>query len=240
MTRTPVGGDYGALRRLYANYAPRYDRQFARYTAATLGRAIAAIDAPPRSLVDVACGTGVLAEHVRKRWPATSIIGVDLSREMLDQAARRMPPTGERTARGGRDERAAYNDGAAVAATTTTAITDWRIGPAEKLPVDNAFADTLTCTNAFHLVQDPDAALAEFRRVLAPGGRLVLVDWSRDFISMRGLLATLTLVRRQKRRAWSLDELAGAVERAGFAVELRERFKVGPVWGLMTIRGRRR
>lgn len=217
--------DYGALRRLYASYAPRYDRQFARYTAATLRRAIAAMDeAPPRRLVDVACGTGVLGQKVRERWPAASIIGIDLSQEMLEQAARRMPSTKIAPS-------AAADDGV---------VTDWRVGAAERLPVDDGFADTLTCTNAFHLVQEPDAALAEFRRVLAPGGRLVLVDWCRDFISMRGLLAALPVVRRQRRRAWSMDELGAAVDRAGFGVDLRERFKVGPVWGLMTVRGRRR
>ncbi|MFO0873863.1 MAG: methyltransferase domain-containing protein [Phycisphaerales bacterium] len=215
-------GDYGALRRLYADYAPRYDRQFARYTATTLRRAIAALgDQPPGRLVDVACGTGVLAEQVRERWPGTPIVGVDLSPEMLAQAARRMPRTGT-----------ASTDGAVP--------TDWRAGPAEKLPVGDGEADTLTCTNAFHLVQAPDDALAEFRRVLRPGGRLVLVDWSRDFLSMRGLLLALRVVRRQRRRPWTLESLRAAVELAGFSIEATDRFKSGPVWGLMTIVGRRR
>lgn len=212
--------DYGTLRRLYAWYAADYDRRFARYSEGTLAHAVEALgDAPPGRLVDVACGTGLLVERIRRRWPRTPAIGIDLSEEMLAVAVGRLP----------RSE----GDGGAP-------FTDWRAAPAERLPLDDGEADTLTCTNAFHLVQDPAAALAEFHRVLASGGRLVLVDWCRDFLSMRILLWTLRIVRRQRRIAWSLEDLSTAVRRAGFTVEFTDRFRLGPVWGLLRIVGRKR
>ncbi|HMN95140.1 MAG TPA: methyltransferase domain-containing protein [Phycisphaerales bacterium] len=220
--RAPLAGlsgtDYRGLRKLYARYARGYDRRFARYSAATLGEAVSALGAEaPGRLVDVACGTGMLVEAVRRRWPETPAIGVDLSAEMLEQAERRVPA----------------GDGA------SGPPTQWRIGPAEALPLEEGAADTLTCTNAFHLVQRPVDALAEFRRVLVPGGRLVIVDWCADFRSMRALLAALEVVRRQRRSAWTLDDLGAAVAGAGFEIARSHRFKVGPIWGLMTIVARR-
>jgi ubiquinone/menaquinone biosynthesis C-methylase UbiE len=234
-------GDYGALRRLYARYAASYDRRFSRYSEGTLERAVAALaDQAPGRLLDVACGTGLLAERIRRRWPQTPVIGVDLSAEMLEMASRRMP----------------RHDGSGGGP-----LTDWRVGPAEALPVADGAADTLTCTNAFHLVQQPAQALAEFRRALAPGGRLLLVDWNREFLSMRLMLLGLRVFRRQRRVAWTLNALLREVRRAGFAVTSSARapreppgcpetsavrmapqsappcsggsFKLGPVWGLL-------
>lgn len=206
--------DYAALRRLYARYAPNYDRRFARYSDATLRHAMQAIgDTPPGHLVDVACGTGLLIERVRLRWPATPSIGVDLSPDMLEQADRRLPTS----------------DG------SVSPSTSWRVGPAEDLPIDDASADTLTCTNAFHLVQRPTDALAEFRRVLRPHGRLIIVDWCADYRSMRLLLAALPILLHQRRHPWTLERLRAAMETAGFVVTSAERFKVGPIWGLMTL-----
>lgn len=208
-------GHYQQLQRLYAWYAPRYDRIFAGYSETTLARALAGLDdVAPGRLLDVACGTGLFAAKVRERWPMTPVVGVDLSPEMLEQAAERLPPT---------------------AGTEDVPPTSWLTGSAEHLPLGDGAIDTLVCTNAFHLVQEPLAALAEFRRVLRPDGRLVLVDWCRDYRSMRLLLAALRIVRRQQRRIWGRDELAAAVADAGFRIGRSERFRFGPVWGLASI-----
>lgn len=214
------GGDYGRLHRLYARYAANYDRRFHRYSQGTLDHAMQVLGhAAPGRVLDVACGTGLLPERIRRRWPQAAIIGVDLSPDMLAVAERRLPR---------------------CEGTETAPFTDWRVGPAEALPVDDAWADTLTCTNAFHLVQRPHDALREFHRALAPGGRLVLLDWCRDFRSMRSMLVMLRVVRRQHRIAWTLSGLRAAVEQAGFAVEAAGRFKLGAMWGLMSIAARRR
>ncbi|WP_121821240.1 class I SAM-dependent methyltransferase [Halostella salina] len=50
---------------------------------------------------------------------------------------------------------------------------------AADLPLPDGEADAVVSTMTYHEFHSPDA-LAELRRVLAPGGRLVLVDWSAD------------------------------------------------------------
>ncbi|MCA9283823.1 MAG: methyltransferase domain-containing protein [Phycisphaerales bacterium] len=207
---------YDDLQRLYARYAPRYDRQFARYNDRTLAAALDAIVRPPQRVVDVACGTGLLAERIRHRWPLAALIGIDLSAAMLEQARRRLPPTDGDEHRG---------------------PLVWRLGNAEHLPVESGWADTLICTNAFHLVQDPTAALSEFRRVLGEDGTLVIVDWCADHLSMRLVVPALGLLRPQRRKVWPLERLTQALRAAGFGIVRQERFKVGPSWGLMTVVG---
>lgn len=49
-------------------------------------------------------------------------------------------------------------------------------GDAGRLPFREAAFDKLVCTNSFHHYPDGPAALREMRRVLKPGGLLVLVD----------------------------------------------------------------
>jgi len=213
--RPPREAHYQQLQRLYAWYAPRYDRLFAGYSETTLARALAGFDdVPPGRLLDVACGTGLFAAKVRERWPMTPVVGVDLSPEMLERAAERLP-------------RAEVSE--------REPSTAWLVGSAESLPLADGAVDTLVCTNAFHLVQEPIVALAEFRRVLRAGGRLVLVDWCRDYWSMQLLLAVLSIVRRQRRRTWGRDELAAAVAAAGFRIGRAERFRFAPIWGLTSI-----
>jgi len=51
-----------------------------------------------------------------------------------------------------------------------------RRGAAERLPVPDGWATLVVSINAFHHWEDPHRGLAEVRRVLAPRGRLVLVD----------------------------------------------------------------
>jgi SAM-dependent methyltransferase len=51
-------------------------------------------------------------------------------------------------------------------------------GDAEHLPVDDASFDVVTAVNALQFADDTGAALAEFRRVLAPGGRVAIANWA--------------------------------------------------------------
>ncbi len=56
---------------------------------------------------------------------------------------------------------------------------DVRAGDATSLPLGDGQAHGYRADKLYHVLPDPDAALAEARRVLAPGGRIVLVgqDW---------------------------------------------------------------
>jgi ubiquinone/menaquinone biosynthesis C-methylase UbiE len=98
----------------------------------------------PRRLLDVGCGTGQLASRLRRELRSTRVVGCDFSRGMLGRAAAREP-------------------GAC-----------WAQGDAARLPFADASHEALVSTEAFHWFPDKLAALAEFFRVLAPDGRLLV------------------------------------------------------------------
>ena len=53
-------------------------------------------------------------------------------------------------------------------------------GDSEHLPFESDSFDFLTCSNSFHHYPDQQAVVIEFRRVLKPGGHLLLIDGFRD------------------------------------------------------------
>ena len=65
-----------------------------------------------------------------------------------------------------------------------TAI-DLREGWAENLPFDSQRFDVVVSCNMFHYILHPADSLGEMRRVLRPGGRLVITDWCGDFWTCR-------------------------------------------------------
>ena len=109
----------------------------------------AAAPQPDDTLLDVACGGGIVvcafAPHLRQ---AT---GVDMTPAMLDRA------------RG-------------LAAERGIANVDWREGDVASLPWPDASFTIVTSRFAVHHFPDPAAVMREMMRVCAPGGRVVLVD----------------------------------------------------------------
>jgi SAM-dependent methyltransferase len=102
-------------------------------------------------LVDAACGRGGYGIEIAGRTGAR-LLGVDFSAVALEQArrgARRLP-----------DGRAHFQAGTL----TATGLAD-------------GVADGLMCVDAVQFAEPPLAGLAEFRRVLAPGGRLAVTCW---------------------------------------------------------------
>jgi ubiquinone/menaquinone biosynthesis C-methylase UbiE len=61
------------------------------------------------------------------------------------------------------------SDGMLAQAKARSSQVHWLKGPAEQLPFDDGALDAIVTTSAFHFFDQP-AALAEFHRVLAPGG----------------------------------------------------------------------
>lgn len=108
----------------------------------------------PFRVLDVGCGTGVFAERMRASLPNAEVWGVDLVSAMLDK---------------GRDRWRAHA-GRVVPVQ----------GDSERLPFGTGTFDAITCANSFHHYPRQDRAVAEMRRVLAPGGSLLLIDGFRD------------------------------------------------------------
>jgi ubiquinone/menaquinone biosynthesis C-methylase UbiE len=108
---------------------------------------------PGEHVLDLACGTGVVARRIAPLVvPGGSIEGLDLSDQMLVVA---------------RD--AARREGAACA---------FSQGNMERLPYETGAYDLVTCQQGLQFVGDRAAAVSEMRRVLRHGGRAVVSCWS--------------------------------------------------------------
>ena len=136
------------LRRIWGACAPRYDRAMrpAERWWITGGRPWVASRAVGEVL-EVAVGTGLNLSH----YPSgVRITGVDISPEMLTMA-------------GDRAERLGIE-------------VTLREGDAQALPFADASFDTVVCTLGLCSIPDDRKAIAEMKRVLRPGGRLLLLD----------------------------------------------------------------
>ncbi len=106
-------------------------------------------------VLDAGCGPGLYAEELLAR--GAEVVGFDASTAMVELARRRV---GDRA-----EIRVARLD--------------------EPLPYPDASIDLVVCALAIHYVEDRQAAFAEFRRVLRPGGAAVVstqhptTDWLR-------------------------------------------------------------
>jgi demethylmenaquinone methyltransferase/2-methoxy-6-polyprenyl-1,4-benzoquinol methylase len=116
-------------------------------------RCIGAVGAGSR-LLDVCSGTGDLLVEFLRQDPRRTGVGVDLSVEMLARGTKKLR-------RHGLEER-----GRMLA------------GDAEELPVAGARFDAVTVAFGIRNVGDPLRALREMARVLRPGGRAVILEFS--------------------------------------------------------------
>ncbi len=139
----PVSSEALAAARAYeALHVPALFRQFTGPMASAAG-----IEAGHRVL-DVACGTGVLArEAARRVGPDGSVTGLDATPGML-AIARELGPG-----------------------------LQWREGFAQELPFEDRSFDTVVCQFGLMFFPDRVAALREMLRVLVPGGGLAIAVW---------------------------------------------------------------
>lgn len=190
----------------YRRLAPEYDQRWSFYVQASVRETMARLRLRPGSRVlEVGCGTGALLEQVARACPDCAITGVDPVPEMLAVARRRLP------------ERVALSQA-------------W----AEKLPFGAAGFDLLVSCNMFHYIRQPREALAEMRRVLRPGGELVITDWCDDYLACRLCDAYLRITSPAHFRMYGRDDCVGLLEASGFPGATVDRYKISWMWGLMT------
>ena len=97
--------------------------------------------------MDLGCGPGVSTFELAKQLPTARLVGLDIAPRMLSQARRR-----------------------------SRVRVEWLQADAARLPLAEASVDACTGHSFLYLVNDRDAVLAEARRVLRPGGQLVLME----------------------------------------------------------------
>jgi SAM-dependent methyltransferase len=104
---------------------------------------------PEERVLDVACGTGLIARLAAEQvGPTGSVTGIDIAPDMIDVAKATPSPAGPPI--------------------------EWRVGDATSLSLPDDSYDVVLCQMGLMFMADRLAAVAEVRRVLAPGGRLVV------------------------------------------------------------------
>ena len=189
-------------KRVWDKTAPRYDKQIAFFerTWFTGGREWLTSRARGQVL-EVAVGTG----RNLPGYPAeVTLTGIELSPAMLAIARHRAADLGREA--------------------------DLRDGDAEHLPFDDASFDTVLCALSLCTIPSPAAAVGEMRRVLRPGGRLLLLDHIGS--TWPPLYAAQWLAERVTIRAagehFTRRQLP-LVQAAGFQIVESERLKAGTV-----------
>ena len=147
----------------------------------------------PRRALDVGCGTGLLTTRLARELAGTSVVGCDFSSGMLDQA--RAHP--ERVA--------------------------WVRGDALRLPFRDASVDAIVSTEAFHWFPDQRRALAEFFRILVPGGHLLVAIVNTPNRNVRTMFRVASSAVGQPLDWPTQAEMRALVESAGFRVDSQRR-----------------
>lgn len=173
------------------------------FTLASAGRSTTAeqerIDAflaldPAARVLDVACGPGNTTRRLlRTLGPDGRITGLDAAPAMIARAR----------------------------ADTDDPRVDYVEGDATAMPFEDGTFDGVTCLGALYLVEDAEAVLDELVRVVAPGGRVVvLTSVHRGPGPLHGLADALT--RPAGMRVFGADEVTAALRERGLVDVRRE------------------
>lgn len=178
---------------------------------------------PGQVVLDVACGTGVLAREAARRVGAPGVVGLDRNPDMLAVARAQAPSI------------------------------EWRAGRAEELSFDDGRFDAVGCQFGLMFFDDRARALREMWRVLRPGGVLAVAVWARlddnpGYAAVVAMLQDLfgDAIANELRAPFALgdvDALRGLLAGAGIAdaqvatIAGRARFPSIDAWVETDIRG---
>jgi ubiquinone/menaquinone biosynthesis C-methylase UbiE len=145
-------------------------------------------------VLDLGCGTGTLAIRAATAVPAARVTGLDADPAILERARMKARRAGVKI--------------------------DFDEGLAGELPYENGRFDVVLSTLLFHHLPDPEKqrAAREVKRVLAPGGRVVVGDVGRphDPLMRVAVATTVQLVDGRATTASNVrGELAETLEEAG-------------------------
>lgn len=189
------------VRDYYEQSARSYDSWMVGFDRYVLGRGRSRMCSRARGrTLEVAVGTGANLTHYP---PDVNLTGVDLSPSMLAIAERK---------------------GRALGLDLELAI-----GDAQALAFPDAQFETVTTTLLLSTVPDARLAAEEMRRVLRPGGRLLILDFARSpLVPVQWLQRALAPLTARSRFSLLRDPL-DYLDAVGFAIEHVDRFRLGVI-----------
>jgi len=121
----------------------------------------------PKKIIDLGCGTGSGTLLLKRRFPDSQVIGIDLSPYMLAMAGYK--------------------------AKQKNLIIDWRQGIAENTTLASGSVNLITISLVFHELptQIIKSVLAEAFRLLVPGGQILIFDGNQNLISRTSWLTSI-------------------------------------------------
>jgi ArsR family transcriptional regulator len=138
---------------------------------------------PPMVIADLGAGEGAFALLLAQR--ATKVIAVDSSSKMIEVSREQAQRHGVKNV-------------------------EYRLGDMEELPIDDGAVDLVFFSQSLHHALHPERAIQEAWRILAPGGRIVVLDLLKHrFEEAREIYADEWL-------GFSEAELEAMLEKAGF------------------------
>jgi ubiquinone/menaquinone biosynthesis C-methylase UbiE len=199
----------------YDRLAEIYDRRWSRYVSDTLNFLIDYLQGSRQisgneHVLDLACGTGELERKLLNVHSDLKIVGVDISEKILDMARLKLPNL-------------EFVKASAIA-----------------LPFPDHKFDMVVTVSAFHYFDHLLDTLEEIRRILKPQGRLIIMDWCRDYWICHALDLFLKIFDPAHKDCYSQKELHDLLTASGFDVMEEKKQKLGAFWGIMVAIGFRR
>ncbi len=151
-------------------------------------------------LLDCGCGTGPMISLLYEKDPSKHYTGLDITPRMIEAA------------------RAKNLEGV-----------EWVVGDCENLPFGEDSFDAVICSNSFHHYPNPQAFFNSVKRVLRPGGRLILQDYTASkpllWLMNHTEMPLANLAGHGDVKAYSLDEIREFCRRSGLKTEKLEKAK---------------
>jgi len=198
----PVPNETDRIRRIFDKQAPKYDRTMARFERLLFkGTREWVCSQADGDVLEIAAGTARNAEH----YPVgTRLTAVELSPEMAELGRRHAADVGREM--------------------------DMRVGDAESLDFPDGSFDTVVCTFGLCTIPDDRAAVREAKRVLRPGGRILLAEHVRSPNPvMRAVQRLLDPLAHRLGGDHLLREPLDHLRDEGFTIEQLKRSKAGYV-----------
>ncbi|MDY6851759.1 MAG: methyltransferase domain-containing protein [Thermodesulfobacteriota bacterium] len=191
-------------KRFWDRVARRYDGSMGPRYHRVVAMTVSGIE-PGDKVLEIATGTGLVAFEAAKT--AREVIGVDISRKMIDEAENKKKAGG-----------------------ISNII--FQVEDAYKTPFKDGSFDAVICCNMLHIVQDPDIVLGEARRVLKPNGRLMASTYCHAepttftagfFLSVMWFLHKIGRIPYLHR--FKIEDIEDLIEKSGYKIKGRERIK---------------